>query len=110
MPEYNMNMNEAIQKFEKAFVNDGGIKDSKYSMYGYCVGITNDLDRRSKEHNATFLTHVKAKSKELAIELEEKLGELGFDNGDRPGNGAEDDTVYVYIYKKTKDTKEHLTD
>ena len=109
MSEYTMNMKEAIQKFVDAFVMDGGIIDSKISMRGYYVGITNNLELRSKEHNATFITHVKAKSKELAVELEDKLGELGFDNGDRPGNGAEDDTVNVYIYKKTKDTKEHIT-
>lgn len=102
-------MKEAIQKFIDAFVKDGGNKYSRTSMNGYYVGITDDLDRRSKEHNATFLYSVKAKTKEDAVELEDELGELGFDNGDRPGNGAKDDTVNVYIYKKTKDTKEHIT-
>ena len=104
-----LTMKEAIQKFIDAFVKDGGNKYSRTSMNGYYVGITDDLYRRSKEHNATFLYSVKAKTKEDAVELEDELGELGFDNGDRPGNGAKDDTVNVYIYKKTKDTKEHIT-
>ena len=104
-----MSIKEAVQKFVDAFVKDGGNKDSKTSMNGYYVGITDDLERRSKEHNAMFLYSAKAKTKDAAVELEDMLGELGFDNGDRPGNGAKDDTVNVYIYKKTKDTKEHIT-
>lgn len=65
----------------------------------YC-GITNDLERRMSEHNATPLAWVESNSAKAAIELEDKLGDMGFDIGRNPGNGATDDSVYVYIYKK----------
>lgn len=65
----------------------------------YC-GITNDLKRRTGEHNATPLAWVKSNTAKAAIDLEDKLGEMGFDIGRNPGNGATDDSVYVYIYKK----------
>ncbi len=100
MSNYNMNMKEAIQKFIDAFVKDGGNVNSKVSMGNYYVGITNDLDRRSKEHNATFIAVVTAKSKDAAVELEDKLGELGFDDGDRPGNGTDADSVNVIYLQK----------
>ncbi len=65
----------------------------------YC-GITNDLDRRMSEHNAMPLAWVKSINAQAAIDLETKLGELGFDIGRNSGNGASYDSVYVYIYKK----------
>lgn len=65
----------------------------------YC-GITNDLERRMSEHNATSLAWVKSNTAQAAIDLEDKLGEMGFDIGRKSGNGATDDSVYVYIYKK----------
>jgi len=65
----------------------------------YC-GITNDLERRMGEHNATPLAWVKSNNAQAAIALEDKLGELGFDIGRNSGNGADEDSIYVYIYKK----------
>ncbi|MCM1139135.1 MAG: hypothetical protein NC453_11255 [Muribaculum sp.] len=65
----------------------------------YC-GITNNLERRMDEHNTTPLAWVKSSIVKAAIDLEDKLGEMGFDIGRNSGNGATDDSVYVYIYKK----------
>ena len=76
-----MTIESVKQKFIEAFVNDGGITNSKVSMSGYYVGITDDLEKRTKEHNATFLYSATAKTKKLAVELKDALGEMGFDNG-----------------------------
>lgn len=70
----------------------------------YC-GITNDLARRQVEHNAKFFKHCKCGSFEVAKMVEEKLHEQGFDTGDQLGNGT-NDTEYVYIYVKTKSTRQ----
>lgn len=65
----------------------------------YC-GITNDLERRRKEHNvAQYIHTVKMDSFELAQEVEAIMHDAGFDTGKQLGNGQED-TVYVYLYRK----------
>ena len=75
----------------------------------YC-GITNNLEKRESQHNAKFLGHVCCDSKETAIEVETFLGEKGYDIGSKPGNGAKESSIYVYIYKKTIDTKQDVSD
>lgn len=65
----------------------------------YC-GITNDLERRCKEHNVAHCIHtVKMDSFELAKQVEAIMHDAGFDTGKQLGNGQED-TVHVYLYCK----------
>lgn len=73
----------------------------------YC-GITNNLERRAEQHNATFLGSVRCDSKETAIEVETFLGDAGYDIGGKAGNGARDNSIHVYVYKKTPETIEKV--
>lgn len=75
-----------------------------HSKY-YC-GITNDLELRAQQHNATFLDYVEADSVEQANEIEKALQNVGYDCGGLAGNAHEEDSVYVYIYKKGLETVE----
>lgn len=114
---FKMNLEETVDYFLQAYL-DNSIAERKPLMsdiffapnipqkFGrmprsrfYC-GITNDLDRRMSEHNATALAWVESNNTHAATDLEAKLGELGFDIGRNPGNGSTDDTVYVYMFKK----------
>ncbi len=75
----------------------------------YC-GITNNLEKREIQHNAKFLGCVRCNSKDTAIEVEAYLGENGYDIGSKPGNGAKDNSVNVYIYKITPETIQDVSD
>lgn len=72
---------------------------------GFYCGITNNVKRRECEHEADYLGWVKAKTFELAKQLECRMHEEGFDTGEQLGNG-QPDSLYVYVYKKDKDTVE----
>lgn len=102
-----MTLNDAIQHFINAFINDNGGEPSPQNFKKYYVGITNDIARRQSEHNVEFITYLHANTVQAASNLKKKLGELGFDNGGSHGNGAADDTKYIYIYRKSPATIEH---
>lgn len=102
-----MTLNDAIQHFINAFINDNGGEPSSQNLLEYYVGITNDIARRQSEHNVEFITYLLANTVKAATELEKELGKLGFDNGGCYGNGASDDTKYVYMYRKSSSTIEH---
>lgn len=77
----------------------------------FYVGITNDLvDRKYKhEHDdhggkpIKAMYAVRCESCEVAKALEDVFGSIGLNNGNAPsGNGAADDTDFVYIYKIPK--------
>jgi len=125
---FNIPLEEAVELFLQAYYANNSVDNRKPLMSDlflapdhplrvhslpkssfYC-GITNDLERRMSEHNAIPLEWVKSNNANAAITLETELGELGFDIGGKPGNGASDDSVYVYMYKKkTGITKEHIS-
>lgn len=75
----------------------------------YC-GITNNLEKREKQHNAKFLCSVLCDSKDTAIEVEAFLGKNDYDIGAKAGNGAKENSVYVYIYKITPATIQDVSD
>lgn len=94
--------------FDIVVKNTTGGEDFDRSDY-YC-GITNDLERRSKEHNAVFMSFVECDDKDTAIATERLLGDSNYDIGKKAGNGARDNSVFVYIYRKTTDTIEDVPD
>jgi hypothetical protein len=103
MEQYLMTLDDAVKQL-KEFCKDGrGCRPKSYENF-YC-GVTNDLDRRAEEHNATFLGHLKAQSAKAALVLEARMHEEGFCTGKQLGNAAED-SVYVYVYKKGAKTIE----
>lgn len=91
-----MTLRQAVEEFNKVFDSKKDFFEGKDDFY---CGITNDIERRSQEHNAEMLYHLKVKSFEIAKELEQALHDEGYDTGFQVGNGQED-SVYVYMYKK----------
>lgn len=85
-----------LARFEHAYftryLQSGDVKKNYY------CGITNDLERRAKEHNATFIVNLQMNSFEEAKIVEKALHEKGYYTGKQLGNGDED-TVYVYMYR-----------
>lgn len=84
-----------MARFELAYMNNFKYGETKRNYY---CGITNDLERRAKEHNTTFITTAKVNSFEEAKIVEEALHKKGYCTGKQLGNGNED-TVHVYMYK-----------
>lgn len=70
------------------------------SLY-YC-GITDDPARRASEHNAMFITSLDAGNRFRACAIEMTMEGLGFDTGRKSGNGGNEHSKYVYIYRKVK--------
>lgn len=103
MDQFLMTTDDAVAYLKSCCKNSIGLIPKSFGSY-YC-GITNNVDRREGEHKANYLGYVKAKNADAAKRLEARMNEEGFDTGDQLGNGRED-SVYVYVYKKNKDTEE----
>ena len=89
---------------KSCFLNTGDLKTEDY----YC-GITNDIQANKSRHKVDdYVVVCKCPNASIAAEVETLLGDRdGFDIGKRgEGNGGTDDSVYVYMYKKTKNTQE----
>lgn len=97
-----MTIAEAVQRFNQVYLRNRKTGDSKYNFY---CGITNDIERREGEHNTSFLYYVINNDADSAKELEAALHDEGYDTGDKVGNGT-DESIYVYIYRKTQTTVE----
>lgn len=82
------------------------IGDNKNAFY---CGITNDIDIRMQQHRYNDFNIVGnqvgawlCRDAECAKEVERLMGKFGYDigRGNKAGNGANDDSRYVYILKK----------
>lgn len=100
-----MATDDAVAYLKSCCKNSIGLIPKSFGSY-YC-GITNNVDRREGEHKANYLGYVKAKDVDAAKRLEARMHEEGFDTGGQLGIGnGREDSVYVYVYKKSKDTEE----
>lgn len=90
-----MDLAAILARFEYAYMHNFQYDETKKNYY---CGITNDLERRAKEHNATFIMTTKVNNFEEAKIVEEALHKKGYCTGKQLGNGNED-TVHVYMYK-----------
>lgn len=90
------------------YVNTVLYKTGDYKDSFYC-GITNDIDIRMQQHRNNDFNIVKNQvgawlccDVECATEVERRMGEFGYDigRGNKAGNGANDNSCYVYILKK----------
>lgn len=70
-----------------------------FNSRNYYCGITNDIHRREREHNANFLCYVRVNNVHMARSIEIAMKFYGYDTGRRSGNGGKPDSVYVYIQK-----------
>jgi hypothetical protein len=93
--------NEIIEYFKSLKLSNykpGSSVDSQF--YG---GITNNIKQNLSRHSIdNYIGCVKVNSKNTAARIEQLLqDELGFDIGAAPGgNGAAEDTIYVYMASK----------
>lgn len=103
---------ESIRNYVNTVLYDIG--DNKNSFY---CGITNDIDIRMQQHRDNGFNIVKNKvgawlcrDVECATEVEKCMGEFGYDigRGNKAGNGANEDSRYVYILKKGKCTTDNV--
>lgn len=92
----------------RGYVNTVLFKNGDYKDSFYC-GITNDIDIRMQQHRDNDFNIVGNQvgawlccDVECATEVERRMGEFGYDigRGNKAGNGANDDSCYVYILKK----------
>lgn len=90
------------------YVNTVLYKTGDYKVSFYC-GITNDIDIRIQQHRDNDFNIVRNQvgawlccDVECATEVERRMGEFGYDigRGNKAGNGANDNSCYVYILKK----------
>ncbi len=72
----------------------------------FYAGICKDVKGNMYRHgNDSYVALVDCGSREKAGEVESKLGELGFDVGERPNNGGDEETTIVYVIKKNRNFK-----
>ena len=94
---------DAVNKLKEFCKDENGLLPKSFEEY-YC-GVTNDLERRAGEHNATFLGAIEANTVQGALDVEARMHEEGFNTGEQLGN-AGDDSKFVYVYKMGRNTKE----
>lgn len=88
---------QILDDFLKAFA-DSKFSDEKSDYY---CGITDDLDRRAKEHNVDgYCLTMNLITFEAASDIEQKLSSLGFDCGNQLGNGNESLFTSICVIKK----------
>lgn len=84
-----------------------GLHDEARDVDEWYAGVTNDPQRRLKEHavdpDEGDYTWVECTDADVAADAEAELHELGYQGG--PG-GSQKDTVFVYVYEITDDTCE----
>lgn len=98
-----MTVEERVQDFVNKVRNKGG------KLSDYFCGMTNNVARRAKEHgNVSVVSHTKCHDKEVARDLMRQLQDAGFDV-DPDILSGQDDSVNVYLYKKTSLSKEVLS-
>ena len=96
-----LTLQQAVAKFNEAYENNRQFLDRKSNFY---CGITNDLSRRSAEHEVeAILYSVTADTFETARQLEWMLHNEGYDTGAQVGHGMEDSKI-VYMYRKGRNT------
>ena len=97
-----MSVEERVQDFIGKVSTYGG------KLTDYFCGMTNDVARRSKEHgNVRIICQTDCDTKETARNLMNQLKEAGFDV-DPDIMSGQDDSINVYVYKKTMHSVETL--
>ncbi len=78
--------------------------DFEYSDF-YC-GIGRDMDERAEWHRTKVIKFVKTDSRDSAGKIEKEMCKRGFNTGRRPDNGGTEDSMCVYIYPITQNTRQ----
>lgn len=98
-----MTIEEGVQLF---IAKTTGNVNGNLSQY-YC-GMTNNPERRRKEHGAIqLIDYLVCKNKDAARDLLRQLSDTGFDV-DNDIMSGQDDSKIVYVYRKTSLTIQKL--
>lgn len=81
---------------------DNGSTTNKAFYAGICKDVEQNMTRHG---NDSYVALCDCGTREKAGQVEIKLGELGFDVGDRPDNGGDEETTIVYIIKIDRNFK-----
>ena len=87
------------------------LQNSKMKRKRVYIGVTNDINRRAREHNISIdeiIFYAQTAAQWVAAKVEEIAHELGFKIGDvkHGGNGTNSYSIYVYAYVITKESKQ----
>lgn len=77
-----------------------------FAPEAFYVGIGKDMDERASWHRTDNLFCIRTMSREMAGAVETEMYNRGYDTGRRPDNGGDDESVFVYIYPITEETRE----
>lgn len=97
------NINRLADKLENWAMN---YADLDFDPSDFYVGIAKVPEERLKLHKAEEGYIIETDNRDMAGDVEEEMNIQGFDTGSRPDNGGDEESVYVYIYPKTQDTRE----
>lgn len=81
---------------------DNGSTTNKAFYAGICKDVKQNMVRHS---NDNYVALCDCGTRDKAGQVETKLGELGFDVGERADNGGDDETTIVYIIKIDRNFK-----
>ena len=81
---------------------DDGNTSNKPFYAGICKDVKDNMQRHGNE---SYVALIDCGTREKAGLVETKLGELGFDVGERANNGGDDETTIVYVIKKDRNFK-----
>jgi len=72
----------------------------------FYAGICKDVKENMQRHrNDSYVALVDCGTREKAGEVETRLGDLGFDVGEKANNGGDEETTIVYVIKKDRNFK-----
>ena len=81
---------------------DNGSTTNKAFYAGICKDVKQNMVRHG---NDNYVALCDCGTRDKAGQVETKLGELGFDVGERADNGGDDETTIVYIIKIDRNFK-----
>lgn len=99
----NRQIDDIIKIFDIQYLSTVDVNSNKQQFY---CGITGDILQNLERHHVNgYTVCILCSSYEIASEVEQRLGTMGFDIGNPPriGNGGNENSRIVYMIKKTED-------
>ncbi len=72
----------------------------------FYVGITKNPQERADWHKTENYGFIETVSREIAGDVEKEMHKRGYNTGSCPDNGGDEESVFVYIYPITLNTRE----
>ena len=78
---------------------DNGNTHNQSFYAGICKNVKDNMERHG---NDSYVALVDCGKREKAGEVESRLGDMGFDVGEKANNGGDEETTIVYVIKKDR--------